>query len=102
MKFGITISAALAIMAGNYFAMPGQAVAGNTDQAVVVKVADQDVVVPAPRVRRSHRFLVRLPDSYPYPLACESVLFPRSPACAGRPAAYGFYANFPWNHYKSY
>jgi hypothetical protein len=102
MKFGITISAALAVIAGNPLAVAGQAVAGETDRAVVVKVADQDVVVSAPRVRRSHRFLVRQPDPYPYPLACESVLFPRSPACVGRPAAYGFYATYPWNYYYKY
>jgi hypothetical protein len=96
MKFGITNFAALAVMACAPVAMPGAAVAGDVDHALVVKVADQDVVLPAPRVRRSHRYLVR-PAYYPYPVACESVLFPRSPACAGRPASYGFYATYPWN-----
>jgi hypothetical protein len=31
-----------------------------------------------------------------------AVLFPRSPLCAGRPAFYGFYAPFAWDHYWSY
>jgi hypothetical protein len=30
----------------------------------------------------------------PYPAACESVIFPRSPLCAGRPASY---VPFPLN-----
>jgi hypothetical protein len=101
MKFGITVVAALAIMACGPAAMPGQAVAGDAGQAVVVKVADQDVVLPAPRVRRSHRVLVHR-EPYYYPVACESVLFPRSPACDGRPASYGWYATYPWNHYWSH
>jgi hypothetical protein len=64
----------------------------------VIKVADQDVAAPAPRLRRPHR-LVRYNDSPPPPVACEAVLFPRSPRCAGRPAAYGPYATYPWNLY---
>jgi hypothetical protein len=60
-------------------------------------------VEPAPQVyRRHYRHIVRpLPDPYPYPMACESVLFPRSPLCAGRPASYGYYAPWPWNFYSS-
>jgi len=30
----------------------------------------------------------------PYRIACESVIFPRSPLCAGRPASY---VPFPFN-----
>jgi hypothetical protein len=101
MKFGITISVALAAIACGHVVMPGQAVAGDAGQAVVVKVADQDVVVPAPRVQRSHRYLVRRPAYDPQPIACGAVLFPRSPACAGHPAFYGPYATFPWNFYWS-
>jgi hypothetical protein len=100
MKFRTIIFPALAVMACSPAVMPVHAVAGDADQAVVIKVADQDVVLPAPRVRRSHRYLVPRPY-YPRPLACESVLFPRSPACAGRPASFGFYATYPWNHYWS-
>jgi hypothetical protein len=93
MKFGIAISAALAVVACGRIAA-----AGEIDKGVVVKVADQAVVVPAPRVhRRPHHYVVD-----PYPMACESVLFPRSPLCAGRPASYGYYAPYPWNLYWSY
>jgi hypothetical protein len=100
MKFGITVFAALGVIACGHVAMLGQAAAGDADQAAVIKVADQDVVL---RVRRSHRVLVpREPYDYPYPVACESVLFPRSPACAGRPAAYGPYATYPWNFHWSH
>jgi hypothetical protein len=36
----------------------------------------------------------------PYPAACESVIFPRSPLCAGRPAAYDVPAPFNWIFYR--
>jgi hypothetical protein len=35
-----------------------------------------------------------------YPGACEAVIFPRSPLCAGRPASFWPYA--PWNYYVYY
>jgi hypothetical protein len=93
MKFGIAFLAAVAAMACG-----GIAAAGEIDKAVVVKVADQAVVEPAPRLR--HRHVLLLP--YPYPAACEAVLFPRSPQCAGRPAAFGPYAPYPWDRYVAY
>lgn len=97
-KFRLAISAVLAVMACAAAAVPGHVMAGDVDHALVIKVADQDVLLPAPRLRRSHRVLVRWPY---YPVACEAVLYPRSPACAGRPAHFGFYATYPWNHYWS-
>jgi hypothetical protein len=95
MKFGIAMLAALTLVA-----CCRAAVAGGIDQAVVVKVADQAVLELAPRLRR-HRHVVRAP-AYPYPAACESVFFPRSPQCAGRPAAFGPYAPYPWDRYVSF
>jgi hypothetical protein len=95
MKLGITIFAALAAVACG-----GIASADEINQALVAKVADQIVVTPAPRIRR-HRLVVRPYEPLP-PVACEAVLFPRSPLCAGRPAAYGPYATYPYNFYWSY
>ena len=96
MKFGIAMLAALAAVAWGRIAS-----AGEIDHAVVVKAADQAVAAPAARrYRRPHHDVAPLP--YPYPVACEAVLFPRSPLCAGRPASYGYYATFPWNFYWSY
>jgi hypothetical protein len=100
MKFGIALLAAL-----TFVACCRIAAAGEIDRAVVVKVADQAVLEPAPRLRR-HRYVVRpyvvRPPADPYPAACESVFFPRSPQCAGRPAAFGPYAPYPWDRYVSY
>jgi len=36
------------------------------------------------------------------PVACEAVIFPRSPLCAGRPARYSPYADFPWSLHVYY
>ena len=98
MKLGITIFAALAAMACGCIAS-----AGEINQVLVAKVADQFVATPAPRIRR-HRFAVHAyePLEPLPPVACEAVLFPRSPLCAGRPAAYGPYATYPYNFYWSY
>jgi hypothetical protein len=96
MKLGITIfAAALAVMACGCIAA-----AGEINQAPVAKVADQIVMTPAPRIRR-HSLAVH-PYEPLHPVACEAVLFPRSPLCAGRPAAYGPYATYPYNYYWSY
>jgi hypothetical protein len=94
MKFGIAFLPALAVVACGRVAA-----ADEIDKAIVVKVADLVVVEPAPQLRR--HLHVR-PRTYPYPAACESVLFPRSPLCAGRPASYGYYAPYPWNNYWLY
>jgi hypothetical protein len=95
MKLGIVTLAALAAITCSRMA-----VAGNVNQGAVVKVADQVVVEPAPPLWRRHR---HAPPYYvEYPVACGAVLFPRSSLCAGRPAAFGPYATYPFNYYRSY
>ncbi len=95
MKLGTVIFAALAVMTFDRVAA-----AQNVNQRLLVKVADQvNVSVPL-RPRRRHQ-IVAVPYIGP-PVACEAVLFPRSPLCAGRPAPYGWYAPFPWNTYVSH
>lgn len=92
MKFGIAFLAlsALAVVACGRIAT-----AGEIDKAVIVKVAD--LAVPKPPPQRHHRrHRARMP------LACEAVLFPRSPLCEGRPAAFGPYAPPPWNQYVAH
>jgi hypothetical protein len=42
-------------------------------------------------------------ESYrPYPVACEAVMFPRSPLCAGRPAYYPFWWTPPFYNWFAY
>jgi hypothetical protein len=49
-----------------------------------------------------HRYVARY-QPYPWtPAACEAVIFPRSPLCAGRPASFGPYSAFPYNMYVYY
>jgi len=68
-----------------------------TRQNFVIKVADQVGTYPPQwPARPRHRFVL-LPFVGLYPGACEAVIFPRSPLCAGRPASFGPYAPFPWN-----
>ncbi len=95
MKLTITILAALALIAFNRVAA-----ADELGQGLVLKVADQ-IGNPPVRPRRRHGSAHRYSYS-PYPLACEAVMFPRSPLCAGRPATFGPYAPFPWNMYWRY
>jgi hypothetical protein len=94
MKFGIAFFAALAVVACGRIAA-----AGEVDKAVVIKVAD--LAVPEPP-RRHHRRHHRRHSEEREPLACESVLFPRSPLCEGRPAAFGPYAPAPWDQYVAH
>ena len=92
MKLTITISAALALVAFNQVPAFAQ-----TGQNFVIKVADRVGMYPPQwPTRPRHRFVYY--SSYGlYPVACEGVIFPRSPLCAGRPASFGPYAPFPWN-----
>jgi hypothetical protein len=40
---------------------------------------------------------------YPWtPVACEAVIFPRSPLCAGRPARFSPYSTLPFSLYVYY
>ena len=92
MKLAITISAALAFVAFNQVSAAAQ-----TRQNLVIKVADQVGTYPPQwPTRPRHRFVYYRSYSL-YPGACEAVIFPRSPLCAGRPASFGPYAPFPWN-----
>jgi len=58
---------------------------------------------PLARISRDNVKNLKLAYAVPlggvYPRACESVIFPRSPLCAGRPATLGPYAPFPWNFF---
>jgi hypothetical protein len=94
MKLAITILAALALVAFNQVSAAAQ-----TRQNFVVKVADRVGTYPPQwPIRPRHRFIYY--RSYGlYPVACEAVIFPRTPLCAGRPASFGPYAPFPWNTY---
>jgi hypothetical protein len=93
MKLAITILAALALVAFNQFSAAAQ-----TSQNLVIKVADRVGTYP-PQWPTRPRHLFVYYRSYGYPAACEVVIFPRSPLCAGRPASFGPYAPFPWNMY---
>jgi hypothetical protein len=97
MKFAITLSAALALVAFNQFSAAAQ-----TRQNSVIKVSDRVGMYPPQwPIRPRHRFIYY--RSYGlYPVACEAVIFPRSPLCAGRPASFGPYAPYPWNAYVYY
>ena len=97
MKLGITILAALALIAFNRVSAAEQ-----TAQKFVIKVADRVGTYPPQwPVRPRHR-VIYYPSYGSYPVACEAVIFPRSPFCAGRPASFGPYAPYPWNAYTYY
>jgi hypothetical protein len=52
---------------------------------------------------RPHRHYVARYQSYPWtPVACEAVIFPRSPLCAGRPAHFTPYSPLPFSAYTYY
>jgi hypothetical protein len=97
MKLAITISAALALVAFNHVSATAQ-----THQNLVIKVADRVGTYPPQwPIRPRHRFVYY--RSYGLnPVACEAVIFPRSPLCAGHPASFGPYGTFPWNTYLYY
>src|SRR5258708_30997925 len=97
MKLAITILAVLALVAVNQVSAAAQ-----TSQNFVIKVADRVGTYPPQwPTRPRHRFVYY--RSYGlYPGACEGVIFPRSPVCAGRPASFGPYAPFPWHTYLYY
>jgi hypothetical protein len=97
MKFGIAISAAFALTA-----LTGVSAAEQISQSLVIKVTDQiGMYPPQGPIRLRHRFVHR-PLYGLSPVACEAVIFPRSPLCAGRTASFGPYAPFPWNSYLYY
>jgi hypothetical protein len=91
MKLRIAIFAALALMAFDR-------VSGAEEASQRLKAADQ-----------ASMWLNRAPQAPPRygsygspPVACEAVIFPRSPLCAGRPSTFGPFNNdfhFPWNYW---
>jgi hypothetical protein len=68
----------------------------------VIKVADRIGTNPPLSPVRLRRGLAHQPSYSWYPAACEAVIFPRSPLCAGRPASFGPYAPYPWYLYWYY
>ncbi len=95
MKLGITILAALALITFNR--VPA---AEEPSQNFVIKVADQIGTNPPLWPTRPRHGLAYHRSHTWYPVACEAVIFPRSPLCAGRPASFGPYAPYPWNLYR--
>jgi hypothetical protein len=97
MKLGVAILAGLALIAFNRVSAAQQ-----TSQNSVIKVADRVGTYPAQwPIRPRYRLVYYRPYSA-YPVACEAVIFPRSPLCAGRPASFGPYAPYPWTSYLYY
>jgi hypothetical protein len=97
MKLGITILALLALVAFNQVSAAAQ-----TRQSFVIKVADGVGTYPPQWPTRPRHRLVYYRSYGLYPAACEAVIFPRSPLCAGRPASFGPYAPFPWSTWLYY
>jgi len=97
MKLGITILASLALIGFNQVSAAEQ-----TSHNFVIKIADQVGTYPPqwPARPRHRPAYYRLYSSSP--AACEAVIFPRSPLCAGRPASFGPYAPYPWNSFVYY
>jgi len=89
MKRRIIILAALALIAFDRASL-----AEDPGRRLLSEAAGQGIHQPL----RPHRSRLAYHRSYGgYPVACEAVIFPRSPLCAGRPATFGPYAPFPWN-----
>jgi hypothetical protein len=84
MKFWIAVSAALAVM--------------SLSRASVADVYRPAIINPAyhvalgPLTPWRPRIAVRYEPHYGAPVACEAVMFPRSPLCAGRPAHFSPYS----------
>jgi hypothetical protein len=99
MKLSITMLTALALVAFDRVS-----VAEEQSQRFLIKVADQaELKRPLwpSRPLRGHTDH-RSNSWHEYSIACESVIFPRNPLCAGRPATFGPYAPFPWNFFWYY
>ena len=98
MKLGVTILAALALIAFDRVAAAEEA-----SQRILIKVADEVGMKRPLRPNRPRDGLTyqQSHSGYEYPVACEAVIFPRSPLCAGRPATFGRYGPFhlPWNYW---
>jgi hypothetical protein len=95
MKPSIAIAAAVATMTFN-----GVAKADVVYHPFMINPAYQ--VPVGPLTPHQPRHVVRSQPLGAPPVACEAVIFPRSPVCAGRPARFSPYAHFPWNAYVYY
>ena len=96
MKLGITILAALLLMA-----FDRASAAEEPSQHLMIKVADQVGTNRLPWSDRPRHGLAHHRSYGGYPVACEAVIFPCSPLCAGRPATFAPYGPFhlPWNYW---
>ena len=89
----ITVLAALVLLS------LGRASLAVDSSSFLLTVADQRPVRAVPKTSR-HDHIYQRPYRFDggYPFACEAVIFPRTPLCAGRPAA-TFGPNVPWDLY---
>jgi hypothetical protein len=100
MKPWIAISAALAVMTFSH--------AANADvvyHPFGINPAYQVPTGPLTPFRPYHHHRRHVAHYQPYewtPVACEAVIFPRSPLCTGRPAHFSPYSEFPFNLYVYY
>jgi hypothetical protein len=96
MKLRITIVIAFALIAFDRVSA-----AEAPSQRLVIKIADQVGMKQPPWPNGPRHGLAQDRSYGRYPVACEAVIFPRSPLCAGRPATFGPYGpfHFPWNYW---
>jgi hypothetical protein len=98
MKPWIAISAAFAVMTVSH-----AATADVVYHPFMINPAYQVPTGPLTLYRPYHRRHVARDQPYQWtPVACEAVIFPRSPLCTGRPARFSPYSEFPWNTYVYY
>jgi hypothetical protein len=106
MKPWIAISAALAVTALATVTFSHAATADVVYQPFGLNPAYQvpsGPLTPSARPYYRHRHVARYQPYYPLtPAACEAVIFPRSPLCAGRPGRFSPYSEFPFNRYVYY
>ena len=91
----IAIFGALALIAFNRVSA-----AEESSQGLLINVANEVGTYQPPRSDRPWRPPARERSYGAYPVACEAVIFPRSPLCAGRPATFGPHVpHWPWNYW---
>jgi hypothetical protein len=98
MKTWIALSAAVAVTTFSH-----AAAADVVYHPSMINPAYQVPVGPLTPFRPHYRGRVARYQPYPWtPVACEAVIFPRSPLCAGRPARFSPYSEFPFSWYVYY
>jgi hypothetical protein len=98
MKPWIAISAALAATTFSH-----AAAADVVFHPFMINPAYEVPVGPLTPFRPYHRGHVARYQPYPWtPVACEAVIFPRSPLCTGRPAHFSPYSPYPFSTYVYY